>query len=107
MDSTMLGLIAKTAIRLKKEWNQFLYEINSSNMVKTSLKSTGVYNLMKHLDDLKQEVELKELENKDFDDKTEKAKHILEAHKTLMDLSDENKKIFKNVVEMLEKDLDK
>ena len=40
-------------------------------------------------------------------DKGEKAKHILDAHKTLMSLSEENEKVFKNVVELLEKDIKK
>lgn len=106
MDSTMLGFIAKTAIKIKKEWNSFIYEMNSSNMVKTSLKSTGVYNLMKHLE-VAEAVELNELANKEFDSKVDKAQHIYEAHKTLMGLSEENEKVFKNVVELLEKDLKK
>lgn len=106
MDSTMLGFIAKTAIKIKKEWNGFIYEMNSSNMVKTSLKSTGVYNLMRHIE-VSADVEMNELETKDFDSKDDKAKHIYDAHKTLMGLSEENEKVFKNVVELLEKDLKK
>lgn len=107
MDSTMLGFIAKIAIKLKKTWNKYIYEINASNMVKTSLKSTGVFDLLKHLDQEADGVELKEIEVKDFENKDAKAAHILEAHKTLMSLSDENAKIFKNVVELLEKDVKK
>lgn len=107
MDSTMLGFLAKTAIKLKKVWNKQMFEFNSTNMVKASLKSTGVYNLMEHLEDFTGSVQLTELEIKDFSDKGEKAKHILDAHKTLMSLSEENEKVFKNVVEMLEKDIKK
>ncbi len=107
MDSTMLGFIAKIAIKLKKAWNKHIYEINASNMVKTSLKSTGVFDLLKHLDEQQDNLELKEVEVKDFEDKNEKAKHILDTHKILMSLSDENAKIFKNVVELLEKDVNK
>jgi anti-anti-sigma factor len=107
MDSTMLGFIAKIAIKLKKTWNKQIFEINASNMVKTSLKSTGVYDLLEHITEGTENVELSTLEIKDFDDKNEKAKYILEAHKTLMSLSEENAKIFKNVVDLLEKDIKK
>lgn len=107
MDSTMLGFLAKIAIKLKKLWNKQIFEFNATNMVKASLKSTGVYNLMEHLEEFTGTVQLSELEMKDFSDKGEKAKHILDAHKTLMGLSEENEKVFKNVVELLEKDIKK
>ena len=107
MDSTMLGFLAKTAIKKKKSWSKQMFEFNATNMVKASLKSTGVYNLMEHLEEFTGTVELAELEVKDFSDKGEKAKHILDAHKTLMSLSEENEKVFKNVVELLEKDIKK
>ncbi len=107
MDSTMLGFLAKVAIKLKKLWNKQIFEFNATNMVKASLKSTGVYNLMEHLEEFTGTVQLSELEMKDFSDKGEKAKHILDAHKTLMGLSEENEKVFKNVVELLEKDIKK
>lgn len=107
MDSTMLGFIAKMAIQIKKAWNRHIFEINATNMVKTSLKSTGVYDLLNHLSETRGDVELTDLETKDFENKDEKAAHILEAHKTLMSLSEENEKIFKNVVDLLEKDIKK
>lgn len=106
MDSTMLGLLAKTAIKLKKEWDKRIYELNADGVVKASLKSTGVYNLMLHLDS-SIKVDTTALKDQDFTDKKEKAAHILGAHKTLMELSEENAKVFKNVVELLEKDLNK
>lgn len=107
MDSTMLGFIAKMAIQIKKAWNRQIFEINATNMVKTSLKSTGVYDLLKHINASSDSVELTDLESKDFENKDEKAAHILDAHKTLMSLSEENEKIFKNVVDLLEKDIKK
>ena len=107
MDSTMLGFIAKMAIQIKKTWNRHIFEINATNMVKTSLKSTGVYDLLHHINETRGDVELTDLETKDFENKDEKANHILEAHKTLMSLSEENEKIFKNVVDLLEKDIKK
>ncbi len=106
MDSTILGLIAKTAIKMKKLWNKRIMAIRIPNMIQMSLKSTGVYKLLEVISaEEGAGVDLKELEKKDFTDKRKKAEHILEVHKTLMGLSDENKEVFKNVVELLEKDL--
>jgi anti-anti-sigma regulatory factor len=106
MDSTILGLIAKTAISMKKLWNKKIFAIKIPNMIQMSLKSTGVYKLLEVVSvEDEATVEMEELEKKDFQDKRKKAQHILEVHKTLMDLSDENKEVFKNVVELLEKEL--
>ncbi|BDU50184.1 STAS domain-containing protein [Haliovirga abyssi] len=108
MDSTMLGLIAKTAIKFKKSWGLAIYALNTPNIILTSLKSTGVNKLMEFIEDENLKVvEVKKLETKDYDNKEEKTKHILEAHKTLMGLSDENKEVFKNVVNLLEGELNK
>ncbi len=112
MDSTMLGLIAKTALKMKKKWNSTVYGVNLSNAVNASLKSTGVDKLMHILENSEtsqkaKEVKANQLESKDFDSKEEKTKHILDAHKTLMGLSEENEKVFQNVVNLLEKELNK
>lgn len=108
MDSTMLGLIAKTAIKFKKSWGLAIYALNTPNIILTSLKSTGVNKLMEFIEDTNiKVVEVKKLETKDFDSKEEKTKHILDAHRTLMELSDENKEVFKNVVNLLEGELNK
>lgn len=107
MDSTMLGLIAKTAIKVKKNWKRTLYALNTSNIIKSSFKSTGVNKLLKFIENESiEEEKIKELDMKDFENKETKTKHILEAHKTLMGLTDENKIVFKNVVDLLEKELD-
>ena len=50
---------------------------------------TGVYKLLEVVSvEDEATVEMEELEKKDFQDKRKKAQHILEVHKTLMDLSD-------------------
>ncbi len=108
MDSTMLGLLAKTAIKMKKLWNKKMYVINIPNTVSMSLKSTGVDKLMEFIDSNNTgNVEVEQLETRDFDGKNEKTMHILESHKVLMELNDENKVVFKNVVNLLEQELKK
>ena len=108
MDSTMLGLLAKTAIKMKKLWNKKMYVVNIPNTVSMSLKSTGVDKLMEFIDSNNTgNVEVEQLETRDFDGKKEKTMHILESHKVLMELNDENKVVFKNVVNLLEQELKK
>lgn len=108
MDSTMLGLIAKTSIKTKKTWQSNIYAINMTNSVLANLKSTGVDKLLEVVENCNADnVELEKLETKNFDSKEEKTVHILEAHKTLMSLSEENQQIFQNVVNLLEKELNK
>lgn len=108
MDSTMLGLIAKTAIKLKKLWGKSMYSVNASNVIAMSLKSTGVDKLLVQLETTELAViGVEKLDNKDFEGKREKTEHILEAHKTLMELSEENSAVFKNVVTLLEQELKK
>ncbi len=108
MDSTMLGLLAKTAIKLKKLWGSSMYAMNMSNAVSMSLKSTGVDKLLTTIDTTGFGiVEVAKIENSDFEGKREKTEHILESHKVLMELSEENKAVFKNVVTLLEQELKK
>lgn len=111
MDSTMLGLIAKIALKIKKIWLQEIIAINLDNSTLMSIKSTGIDKLLNLIEsdniNKKDSEELEELENKDFDSKEEKTQHILESHKTLVNLNEENKLIFQNVVNLLEKEIEK
>ena len=107
LDSTFLGLIAKTALETKKRWNSPLYVMNASNMVLNGLKQTGIDKFIEIVEDSKLDLETTELGKKDFNDKEEKTHHILEMHKTLMDLNEKNQETFKNVVELIERSLDK
>lgn len=108
VDSTMLGLIAKSAIKMKKLWNKKIYAINPPNLIFSSLKSTGIDKILEVIQDKEVEnIKMEALKTEDFSDKVEKTKHILDAHKTLMELNDDNKRVFVNVVNLLEKELDK
>ena len=85
-----------------------MYSVNASNVIAMSLKSTGVDKLLVQLETTELAViGVEKLDNKDFEGKREKTEHILEAHKTLMELSEENSAVFKNVVTLLEQELKK
>lgn len=106
MDSTVLGLIAKNAIKMKKLWGKKMYAINVPNIILSGLKSTGIDKILEIVAGAKKtNVEVKKIDTQDFIDKTEKTAHILDAHKTLMELNENNEKTFKNVVNLLEKEL--
>ncbi len=106
MDSTMLGLIAKITIKIKQMWQKNIYALNTPNIINASFKSTGVSKLIEMIENKEENnIKVEELEIKDFDDKEAKTRHILEAHKTLIGLSEENAKAFKNVVTLLEREL--
>ena len=107
LDSTFLGLIAKCALEIKKTWNSTLYIMNASNMVLSGLKQTGIDKFVEKIEDSSLQLKTSELENQDFSDRKEKTLHILEMHKTLMELNEKNKETFQNVVNMIEKDLNK
>lgn len=107
LDSTFLGLIAKCALEIKKKWNSTLYIMNASNMVMSGLKQTGIDKFIEKLEDENLQLDTTEIVTSDFSNKNDKTIHILEMHKTLMDLNEKNKETFKNVVEMIEKGLDK
>ena len=107
LDSTFLGLIAKCALEIKKKWNSTLYIMNASNMVMNGLKQTGIDKFIEKLEDKNLDIEGTEIEKSDFSERKDKTLYILEMHKTLVDLNDKNKETFKNVVDMIEKDLEK
>ncbi len=107
LDSTFLGLIAKCALEIKKKWNSTLYIMNASNMVMNGLKQTGIDKFIERLEDENLDIEATEIAKSDFSERKDKTLYILEMHKTLIDLNDKNKETFKNVVDMIEKDLEK
>ena len=81
--------------------------MNASNMVMNGLKQTGIDKFIEKLEDENLDIEATEIEKSDFSERKDKTLYILEMHKTLVDLNDKNKETFKNVVDMIEKDLEK
>lgn len=108
MDSTVLGTIAKNAVKVKKAWGESVYAVNVGGAIKMGLSSTGIDKIIKIIDsESVSSPEMMTVEKSDFADKRSKTEHILDAHKMLMTLNEENKKVFKNVVDLMEKELEK
>ena len=107
MDSTFLGLMAKYAMEVKMKWGTNLHVLNPTETVAVGLKQTGIEKFIDVI--MSSDVdnfETEEVKSNDFGSKLEKSKYILEMHKTLMNLNEENKETFKNVVDLMEKSIE-
>ena len=90
---------------LRKKNNEFLSIVRPTKGVLDNLEKTGILKFVLIIDKTIQinakEVEATKISNEEL------KKHILELHEILMNLNEENKKIFSNVVELMKKGLDK
>lgn len=104
LDSTALGLLAKIALQFKKSQNKQPDLYCPANDLKKILLSMSFESLF-HFTTNKMEVaDLPEISIK-ADTEQAQTQRVLEAHQTLMGLSDKNKKEFKSVVEMIQESL--
>ncbi|WP_314011134.1 STAS domain-containing protein [Pseudostreptobacillus hongkongensis] len=104
MDSTFLGMIAKIAIELKTKKNKKLVVLNPSQEAKGFLKQTGITKFIDIIneEEIKSE-SLKAISLETNDNMNDKSRYILEMHEVLMNLNDENKKVFQSVVDAMKK----
>lgn len=104
MDSTFLGMIAKIAIELKTKKNKKLVVLNPSQEAKGFLKQTGITKFIDIIneEEIKSE-SLKSISLETNDNMNDKSRYILEMHEVLMNLNDENKKVFQSVVDAMKK----
>ncbi|CAM3440604.1 STAS domain-containing protein [Pseudostreptobacillus hongkongensis] len=104
MDSTFLGMIAKIAIELKTKKNKKLVVLNPSQEAKGFLKQTGITKFIDIINE--EEIKSESLEAISLetnDNMNDKSRYILEMHEVLMNLNDENKKVFQSVVDAMKK----
>ena len=106
IDSTNLGLLAVLASSIIKNRGFKPKMVSSNSVITENIETMGldrVYLLIKDGLTVAPEclVEIPKVEQ----DQLQQARHILDAHKKLMELSENNRKIFHNVVEFLEKDV--
>ncbi len=102
IDSTSLGILAKLAVRMRKQVQRVPTLVSTNNNITRILLSMGfdkVFTLVSKLD-----TELPpcdQLENANCSEREMQDK-VLEAHKTLMGLNDKNQQEFKSLVDALE-----
>ncbi len=102
LDSTNLGLIAKLALHVQSKFKHKLVVLSSRPHVTKSMTSMGLGHLcdfLEYVDDENSRVEVDEVARAEDPDV---ATVMLEAHRILMGLSEENASLFKSVVTLLE-----
>lgn len=108
MDSTFMGILAMLGLRSKKIGSQ-MNIVNANELNKSLLYGLGLKKLFNYTEG---EVVMPG-NSKDSSNASagkldlESARTVLDAHKTLMDVDEENKKKFEAVVNMVQKDIDK
>jgi anti-anti-sigma factor len=104
IDSTTLGLLAKIALKAKDQ-SRFLPSLITTNpditRIVESMGFESVFLIMQ--EPAETDEDLVALEQK-VTEESEVREKVLDAHRVLMDLNDENKEAFKDLVNVLECD---
>ena len=101
IDSTALGLLAKMAIQLRNRFNVTPTILSTNEDITSILKSMSM-DLITDIveDDLEKDVGYQELSQ--LNEKEEEIrKRVIDAHQTLMNLSEENRREFQELVAAL------
>lgn len=103
VDSTTLGLLAKLALRVRDQhgFKPVIYSCNPGiNRLLQSMAFARIFDIREELcSDPDSITELPSVNG----DEDEVRKRVIEAHRILMDLSEENRKRFKDLMAVLEK----
>jgi anti-anti-sigma regulatory factor len=116
MDSTFMGTLAGLANLLAKKGSGVLQVVGTDERNRRSLEDLGLDLLVDiepeqavwrgRIDEVRKG--LAPVDGGEFPGNNEdRARHVFEAHKTLADTSEENKKRFRGVLEVLEDELEK
>ena len=107
IDSTNLGLLAKIASRMIERFGRRPSIVLTNEDVRQWLSSMGFDDVFIILEQADASPEaLSEIPDLGHDDRA-RARVILDAHRHLMELSEENRETFKNVVDALARDLER
>ena len=106
IDSTNLGALVKIASTYNSSAGKKAAIISNNETITTILKNIGlneVFNLMSSpISNFTELENMPNISNSELDD----ARMVFEAHKRLMELNEKNQETFKNVVEVMEKQLE-
>ncbi len=105
MDSTFMGILAMLGLRAKKI-DAVMTIFNAGDLNKSLLFGLGLKKLF-HFSEGDVALDAQTSASGCDTDKIENAQTVLEAHKTLMDVDEENVSKFEKVVDFVQKDLDK
>ena len=106
-DSTNLGLLAKIASQMQKRFNRKVTLFSTNPNINFLLDNMGLSKVFIIVDKPDFSVEnLRQIPDLQATER-ERALVILEAHRLLMDMNEKNRETFKDIVELLEKDVSK
>ena len=106
MDSTYMGVLAMMALRAKKI-NAVITIYNANDLCKNQLYGLGLKKLFQFTEGTVEMGEPSAAAANAPVDQITHATTVLEAHKTLMDVDQDNVEKFEKVVDFVQKDLDK
>jgi anti-sigma B factor antagonist len=106
MDSTFMGILAMLALKIKT--NKKTVQIANANEAnKKLLNGLGLNKLFDYIETSEEETQDWNKEEKTDTSLKENAETVLQAHKVLIETDISNVDKFKNVVEQVEKEIDK
>jgi len=104
IDSTTLGLMAKIALEGRERKGIVPVVYSTSESIDRLLRSMGFHEILTITHQLETPLEAdQDLSEESGEEQTVKAK-VIEAHRVLMGLNQENKKTFRNLVKALEEE---
>ncbi len=104
IDSTNLGLIAKIAGRARHNSEMHVTIVSPNEDINEILRSVRFDKLFTIVEDMEGVDELEEIPEEERDKKDD-LQMLIQAHKALIDIDEENRPQFKDVVELLEKEV--
>lgn len=106
IDSTNMGIIAEIARFMIDKYNRKPALVSTNDKITVLLENMGFNKILILIKDIELSGKgMKEVSGEEQDE-LEKAQMILEAHRAIMEISEKNKSIFKDVVEILGKQID-
>lgn len=105
IDSTSLGLLAKVANFMRDRFSKKTTIISSNEDVNQILDSVGFYEVFTICDDGKAGLEEGQQLPTADPSQTQMTKTVLDAHNVLSELNQDNRNMFKDVVEALKEEL--
>ena len=104
IDSTNLGLIAKIAGRARHNSRMHVTIVSPNEDINEILRSVRFDKLFTIVENMEGLDNLQEIPDEEHD-KKEDLQMLIKAHKALMDIDEENRPQFKDVVELLENEV--
>ena len=105
MDSTFMGILAMLALKARKR--NFPVKVINPGTNKKLLDGLGLSKMFEYMDIEQPDADSWRKTSVDVENPQNNAKTVLDAHQVLMEADENNVEKFKNVVDMVKKDIEK